>query len=164
MKLAASQERAEVWMKLAEEVAQESPCIRRQYGAVISDDSGYVVQGFNARMSNCCKGKVCIRDRYGTLNGERAELGAEIHAEQAVLIKYDYNSPLPVRFYLAGFAHGEQLLDENVYPCHSCALMIKYAGFRTVVIRSSSGLIVPVSIAQIIESRENAWSGPDLVI
>ena len=148
--------RIEPYYKIALKVAQESPCQRRKYGAVIGyADSISLVSACNARVTKCCDGNICVRERYGLSNGERTELGAEVHAEQAVLIDAPKRGDI---FVLAGWKIGPTaqtiLLGADSYPCLVCARMIKYAGYKWVYIKNEKEILEPIHIETIIEYRE----------
>jgi deoxycytidylate deaminase len=143
--------RIEPYYKIAQKAANESPCVRRQYGAVIAyDDFPTLVSATNARVTKACEG-ACIRERYGVVHGSRTELGAEVHAEQAALIDAPKKG---VAFILAGYKDDQELVGRNVYPCLVCARMIKYAGYTYVYMKNDEGQIEPISIYDIIEYRE----------
>lgn len=142
--------RIEPYYKVAKKRAKESPCLRRQYGAVIAYKDLPFVVGVNARVTHACDGGICVRTRYGIVHGSRTELGAEVHAEQAVLIEAPKQGEI---FVLAGFKDAKELTGEDVYPCLVCARMIKYAGYTYVYLNGGNGL-TPVSIYDIIEYRE----------
>src|ERR1044071_7006704 len=75
------------YFQIAEEHAESSPCVRRKYAALIGYKDGdhlWTVES-NNRQSKCCNNE-CSRTMYGFQNGERVEVGAEIHAETAALI------------------------------------------------------------------------------
>lgn len=143
--------RIEPYYKIAVKRAHESPCLRRQYGAVIGyDDLTLFVSGTNERVTKACDGGICVRERYGVVHGSRTELGAEVHAEQAVLIEAPKRGEI---FVIAGFKEEKELIGQDVYPCLVCARMIKYAGYTYVYLKDKLGL-TPVSIHDIIEYRE----------
>lgn len=144
------------------EQAKTSPCKRRKYGAIIltETENGKVdwTCGVNLRVSDCCNGDICVRDRYATSNGERAELGAEIHAEQSALV-LRRPAGRDIAFILAGLdKYGKELTMPSVFPCHVCALMIAHAGFKYVWMLFEPGVVEPISIYDIIEHREAGWS------
>lgn len=151
------------YFKFADEIARESPCVRRQYGCVIAwenetDGVNNWVGASNSRESDCCN-STCARNRFKTFHGERVELGAEIHAETAALIKYGSRRPddNPVILLVGYITNGKQLKGKDVMPCHVCAINIKFAGFKFIYVRDDDDTIIPVSIAEIIERRELEW-------
>ena len=146
------------YFRIADEEAKKSPCIRRQYGAVIvwpeGDFDNYVV-GANYRLSDCCNG-VCVRNTYNTFHGGRVELGAEVHAETAALIKYPGNKDNSLMV-LAGWIGDKMLTGSDVYACHTCSLNLKFAGFDYIYIRDDAGVITPVLVKDMIARREAEW-------
>lgn len=135
--------------------ALSSECVRRKYGAIIIDDFGNsVALGTNRRFGKYCSSTLCIRDYCKVPHGERVELGGEIHAEQAALVDWIKNPLQIYHILVTGWNHDGKLLDgiEN-YPCHVCAMMIKYAGFPTVWFPFGNE-ILPVSIDEILEFYE----------
>lgn len=146
------------FMQIAEETAKESPCVRRKYGAVITLGNMFLARAPNTRVGRCCDGDICIRDRYSSQHGSGIEIGAELHAEATVLLKYGSNKSELSSFYLAGYdKNGKLLTDEGVWPCHYCALMIKFSGFTHVIIRSINNELYHKSIDEIMESWEDGF-------
>jgi deoxycytidylate deaminase len=149
--------RLEPYFKIAEFEAHKSPCTRRQYGALITipstTDILYDVS-FNKRISPCCNGG-CVRDRVNTRHGGSVEIGGEIHAETSLLIETSHKGE--GYFILVGFENGHQLTNSNVYPCHSCAMALKFAGYNHIYIRDKNMTIIPVSVSDIIEYRMGEW-------
>jgi deoxycytidylate deaminase len=152
--------RLDPYFIIAEEVAKRSPCTRRQYGSVIAFNGPeiYWTGECNKRLSACCNG-VCARDTFNTKHGQRTEVGAEIHSEVAALIDTNLKAN-ESHFILVGFEKGHELRGSNVYPCHACALSIKYAGYRYIYIKNTDDFIVPISISEILKYREDEWE-PD---
>lgn len=145
---------------LAEEEAKKSPCIRGKYGALLAysgDDFRYCI-AHNERVSQrCCPKGACMRDRLCLMNGERTEVGAEIHAEVALLIRTGPRER-GTYFILTGFGRkGRPLYGKNVYPCHGCAIALKFAGFDYIYIRTSANSIEAVNVNEIILEREEEW-------
>jgi deoxycytidylate deaminase len=151
------------YFKIALEEAKKSPCVRRQYGAMIVYDwYGDVGDegtewnpwhlAHNARVTKQCD-EWCIRDRIPTSHGQNMERGAEIHAEQAALIKAGIHH-LHSYFIVVGIAHGKELLGVNSWPCHACAIMLKWAGYQYIWYKNAAGIIDSVSIIDVIKYRE----------
>lgn len=150
------------YFQIAVDESNKSPCSRRRYGCVITWEStsfdNFVV-GANYRMTDCCNGVACARTRFDTVHGARVEIGAEIHAETAALIRWgslpeDDSNPVVI---LVGFAGEKELRGSDVYPCHVCAVNLKFAGFKYIYIKDDDDTIIPVSISAIIERRELEW-------
>ena len=152
------------YFSVALEQAKQSPCVRRKYGAVIAStttDIFYVVAA-NYGISKCCGGGICARDMYEVGHGQRVEVGAEVHAEQSALIQWKGWDTTPYVFILAGWEGDKELFGTNVYPCHTCALMLKHAGFRHVYLKNLYKEVVPVSINAVIAFRELEWDTYDV--
>lgn len=155
--------RLEPYFTIAEIEAHKSPCVRRQYGAVIAEpnadfDTTFYYSSFNKRVSPCCDNNLCARDRVDTRHGGSTEIGGEIHAETSLLILRGMNRGY---FILVGFEKGEQLLGNNVLPCHACAMALKFAGYRYIYIRNEDKQIVPISIKEIMDIRIAEWEPVD---
>lgn len=150
----------EPYALIAEQTAKLSPCARRRFGAVIVYNGPDIdhVAAFNERLSNCCRGSSCVREHLSLYSMERVEVGAEIHAETAALILGGRKRPGDY-FILVGLTStGKHLTAPAVYPCHTCALNIKFAGYKNVFVKNTDGVLSPVSIARIIEYREQEYN------
>lgn len=155
----------EPYFTIAEEEAKKSPCVRRQYGAVIipalPNDFGHHT-GYNQRVTTCCN-NVCARDTHNLPTDGRhtsVEIGAEVHAETAAIINAGRSNCEDAVLVLAGYKGARELLWDDVWPCRVCALNIKYAGFKYIYVRNLKREITPISVAEIIEFREQDWE-PD---
>lgn len=155
-----------------QQTALKSPCTRRKYGVAIfamdkrTGDIFDAIYAENARVTDCCNGNACVRDRLGIKHAQSVEKGAEVHAEQAALIKWNAASALDWIFVIAGYGGGlypadrknsQELTGVNLYPCYTCARMIAYAGFPKVYLKNAEGNIESVSIRRIIHERELEW-------
>lgn len=152
----------EPYFELARIEAAKSPCIRRQYGAVLAS-KGNIIEyegAYNKRVSPCCNGNICARDRYQTRHGGSVEIGGEVHAETALMID-SHKGPLDRYMVLVGYEKGKELLGKNVYPCHSCAISVKYAGYKHIFIHNKQGVISPIAIDEVITSRIEEWEPND---
>lgn len=161
--------RLEPYFKIAQDEAKKSECVRRQYGALIVSEKPEIIYrtAANSRVSKCCGGNICARNRFNIESGRNVEVGAEIHAEIATLITWiasDFSDSSRLwnsKFILVGFDKGKELLGKTCYPCHACALAIKFAGFRYVYMFNEDRAITPYSISRIIAERELEWEPAD---
>jgi deoxycytidylate deaminase len=156
--------RLEPYFKIALDESKKSPCVRRHYGAMIVYDMyGDIGDegtewnpwhlAFNERVTNQCKDQ-CIRDRYRVKHGQNMERGAEIHAEQAALIKAGIHH-LHSYFIVVGTDNdGTELLGNDNLPCHACAVMLKWAGYSYIYHKTEDSIIQAIRITDIIEYRE----------
>lgn len=150
---------------IALETAKQSPCVRRKYGAVIASISNdiFYTAAANYRVSKCCDGDICVRDRFAVSNGQRVEIGGEVHAEQSALIRWTgFDIDAHWIFVIAGWSEGKQIYGRSCYPCHVCALMLKHAGFKHIYIKETTKEIVPISLNEIIAYRELEWETYDV--
>jgi dCMP deaminase len=116
----------EVWMSMAETIAQRSYDPRHRVGAVVvsGDNAQVLALGYNGNYAG------------GPNHVESTEPGCSgmIHAEINALLKLDYNNPKRKVMYL------------TLSPCRQCAKCIINAGIDEVVYlqeyRDSSGLDV----------------------
>lgn len=146
-------------------IAKRSECTRRKYGAVLHSASweektgiGIYAEGWNKRVTKCCNGGVCARDRLNIVHGTNTDAGAEIHAEQALLL--NARGTYGGNMYLAGYdAHGNVLHGFDAVPCYVCARMIKFAGINHVWLPSEDENTnwEPWSISGIMEKWEETW-------
>lgn len=137
-------------------IAKQSECTRRKYGAVIVDAEDRVIAiGHNKRVGNCCRG-ACVRDRLGIHHGMNTDAGAEIHAEQAALLNYDHQV-LAKTMYVAGLdSRGNPLANFENRPCYSCARMIAYVGLTWIYL-PIEGEWQAVNIYDVMENWEANW-------
>lgn len=111
------------FMRIAEEVATRSTCIRRRVGAVAVDPNHRILgTGYNGApmgMSHCTK-DTCIRTIKKIPSGQQLELCKAIHAEQNLVV------------YL-----GESLANATVYcttrPCTTCTKLLIGCGVKEIV-------------------------------
>lgn len=144
-------------IQLAREMALQSPCTRRKYGALITNGIDTIVTN-NQRVSKCCN-TVCVRDALGAYHGERTDVGAEVHAEQAALIRWSKPIDQYTEILIQGFYREQNIPGEGIflYPCHACAMMLKFAGFRYINM-TERDQIVSISVAEILEYWEDGWA------
>jgi dCMP deaminase len=111
------------WMKIAEDVANRSTCVRHNFGSVIVKDNIIVSTGFNGSPRNLphCIDTGCLRDKLGIKSGTMIEMCSGVHAEQNAIIRGD-----PLRM-------DGATLYINAKPCKTCAKMIINAGIKKVV-------------------------------
>jgi dCMP deaminase len=115
-------------MKIAEDVATRSTCLRRHVGAVIVKDKRILTTGYNGAPTGIthCTEETCLRIKYNVPSGERHELCRGLHAEQNAIIQAAY--------------HGVSLKGAQIYvthkPCSICTKMLINSGIHTFIFRS----------------------------
>jgi deoxycytidylate deaminase len=148
------------YFAIAASEASKSPCLRRKFGAVIVTPGTSIAYtaAHNERVGKCCGGNICARTRLQVQNGERTEVGGEIHAETAALIKHGLVKDKDTIIIVAGVdAYNNPIYGRITYPCHACAMAIKFVGIRYVYLLDSEDSILSVSINQILLEREAEW-------
>lgn len=113
------------FMRITREVARRSTCLRRKVGAILVKDKHILTTGYNGAPSGLphCAEVGCLRERFNTPSGERAELCRGLHAEQNAIIQ--------------AAVHGVQVPGATLYcttqPCSLCAKMLINAGVTRIV-------------------------------
>ena len=76
-------------MKLANEVASRTTCLRRAVGAVIVKDKRILATGYNGVPTGLahCAETGCLRQELGIPSGQRHEICRGLHAEQNAIIQ-----------------------------------------------------------------------------
>ncbi len=110
-------------MKIVNDVATRSTCLRRQIGALVVKNNVIVSTGYNGAPKGFphCLDVGCRRDKLNIASGERHEECVGVHAEQNALLQ-------------AGRDAESATLYVNAYPCKICAKLIINAGIIKVVI------------------------------
>lgn len=115
------------FMKIAEDVATRSTCLRRSVGAVIVKDKRILTTGYNGAPTGIehCTRETCLRIKFNVPSGERHELCRGLHAEQNAIIQAAY--------------HGVSVLGARIYvthqPCSICTKMLINSGIDTFIYR-----------------------------
>lgn len=112
------------FMKIAQEVATRSTCLRHHVGAVIVKDRRILATGYNGAPQGIrhCGEVGCLREERGVPSGERHELCRGLHAEQNAVIQ--------------AALHGIAVADADLYtthqPCSLCAKILINAGIKEI--------------------------------
>ncbi len=113
------------FMRIAQEVARRSTCLRRSVGALVVLNKRILSTGYNGAPSGLphCGETGCLRDELNVPSGERHELCRGMHGEMNALLQ--------------GARHGIRLeggpLYSTLVPCSLCAKMIINTGIVRVV-------------------------------
>ncbi|NGM17587.1 deoxycytidylate deaminase [Xiamenia xianingshaonis] len=115
----------EYFMKLANEVATRTTCLRRTVGAVIVKDKRILATGYNGAPSGLrhCAETGCLRQQLGIPSGQRSEICRGLHAEQNAIVQ-------AARY---GIDIAGASIYVNTQPCVICAKMIINAGITEVI-------------------------------
>ncbi len=115
----------EYFMKLANEVATRTTCLRRAVGAVIVKDRRILATGYNGVPTGLahCSEVGCLRQQLGVPSGQRQEICRGLHAEQNAIIQ--------------AARYGISITGACIYittqPCITCAKMLVNAGIEEIV-------------------------------
>lgn len=118
----------EYFMKIAQEVAKRSTCLRRHVGAVLVMDKRILATGYNGVPTGIehCSERGCIREQQNVPSGQRHELCRGLHGEMNVLLQ-------AARY---GIKIDGATLYSTTYPCSMCAKMAINAGITQIVCSS----------------------------
>jgi dCMP deaminase len=115
----------EYFMRIAQEVAKRSTCLRRSVGALVVLNKRILSTGYNGAPSGLphCAETGCLRDELNIPSGERHELCRGMHGEMNALLQ--------------GARHGIRLEGGTLYstlvPCSLCSKMLINTGIVRVV-------------------------------
>jgi dCMP deaminase len=112
------------FMKIAQEVATRSTCLRRQVGAVVVKDRRILATGYNGAPQGIrhCGEVGCLREEQEVPSGERHELCRGLHAEQNSVIQAA----------LHGVSVANAMLYSTHKPCSLCAKILINAGINEI--------------------------------
>jgi dCMP deaminase len=138
----------EYYLGIALAVAKKSPCLKKQYGAVIVNNEEIISTGYNGPVrgeSHCshCTKIDCNKDEAEYLTCR------SVHAEQNAIISASRKEMLGSTLYLAGYKTGKEAFElQDVEPCEICLRLIKNAGINKIVtnngvlyIRDQNGIL-----------------------
>jgi dCMP deaminase len=126
------------FLDIAHRCAQQGTCLRRNFGAVLVDQSGTIIStgysGAPRGVLDCTKRKTCWREVNNIPSGQNYERCFSVHAEQNALIQAGKKARGGT-MYISGFdvKTGEY---ERAMPCFLCAKMILNAEISRVVIQT----------------------------
>lgn len=115
----------EYFMKLANEVATRTTCLRRGVGALIVKERRILATGYNGVPTSLrhCDVTGCLRQQLGVPSGQRHEICRGLHAEQNALLQ--------------AARYGINIEGASIYittqPCVVCAKMLINAGISEII-------------------------------
>ena len=115
----------EYFMKIANDAATRTTCLRRGVGCVIVKDNRILATGYNGVPSGLrhCAETGCLREKLGVPSGQRHEICRGLHAEQNAIIQ--------------AAKYGIDIQGSKIYvntqPCVVCAKMIINAGIEEII-------------------------------
>jgi dCMP deaminase len=126
----------EYFMRIAQEVARRSTCLRRSVGALVVLNKRILSTGYNGAPSGLphCAETGCLREQLKVPSGQRHELCRGMHAEMNALLQ--------------GARHGIRLEGGTLYsthvPCSLCSKMI----INTGLVRAVAAVDYPDTFAR----------------
>ena len=146
-------ERELYYCQLARAVAERGTCLRRRYGAVITNGSmtevvstGYA--GAPRGTDNCIDLGSCLRMELGVEPGSRYELCRSVHAEMNAIIHAARREMIGGRLFLAGVAAETGELKSDADACRLCKRVIINAGITWVYVLVSPDVFRRISVEE----------------
>ncbi|RLG57944.1 MAG: hypothetical protein DRN83_00480 [Hadesarchaea archaeon] len=140
----------EYYLGIAKSVCQRSPCIRRQFGAIVVKNDVVVATGYNgpARGVVNCMDVGCLKDELNLPHYSGYEACDAVHAEENSIINAARHgaSVLGGTLYLYGQNFGDSTPIEG-RPCERCKRAIINAGIKEVVTKRPDGRIVKTKVS-----------------
>lgn len=142
----------EYFINIAQAISKRATCLRRTYGAVITNNNIIISTGYNGSpcgSSNCCDIGYCKRDALAVPKGERYELCEAVHAEQNAVINGDPVKMAGGTIYVAGQNADATLASGE--PCLICRRMIANARINRVVYLDKTGELVTIAAKDLLK-------------
>lgn len=126
------------YLDVAEVIAKNKRCIRRNYGAIIVKNDQILATGYNGaprQSMNCTDIKKCKRQQLNLKSGSNYELCRSVHAEQNCIINASRDEMMGSTLYLVGKEYKTDEYIRNIDCCSICKRMIINAGISLVIVR-----------------------------
>jgi len=135
----------EYYLGIAEAVCKRSPCIRRQFGAIIVKEDAIVSTGYNGPprgVINCTEAG-CLKDEMDLPHYRQYQFCTAVHAEENAVI----NAARHGARVLGGnlYLYGQEYETEDTFegrPCDRCKRTLINAGIEELVTKNAEGTIV----------------------
>lgn len=142
----------EYFINIAQAISKRATCLRRTYGAVITNNNIIISTGYNGSpcgLGNCCDIGYCKRDALAVPKGQRYELCEAVHAEQNAVINGDPVKMAGGTIYVAGQNADGTLASGE--PCLICRRMIANARISRVVYLDKDGQLVTITAQDLLK-------------
>jgi dCMP deaminase len=150
----------EYYLQIAKAVSQRSPCIRRQFGAIIIKDDVIVSTGYNgpARGVINCIEVGCLKDEMNLPHYSEYENCPAIHSEENCIINAARHGANVLNgiMYVCGKNFGDDSVTESK-PCERCRRAIINAGIREVVTIDNKGKIKRYDVKDWVEEDSKTY-------
>ncbi len=141
----------EYYLGIAEAVCKRSPCIRRQFGAIVVKNDAVVSTGYNgpARGVVNCLQVGCLKDELDLPPYKGYDHCPGVHAEENAVINAARHgiSVLGGTLYL----YGQEFETGDVFegkPCDRCKRAIINAGIEKVITKRPDGTILKKDVEE----------------
>jgi len=128
------------FIDIARSVSRRATCLRRKYGAVITNANNIVSTGYNGAprgMRDCLEEGKCTRKMLDIPHGQRYELCHSVHAEANAIIRASMHELDGATIYISGVDEKGSECDSA--PCMMCKRMILNARISLVVYSDGKG-------------------------
>jgi len=140
----------EYYLDIAKSVCLRSPCVRRQFGAIVVEEDVVVSTGYNgpARGVVNCLDIGCLKDELNLPPYSGYESCIGVHAEENAVINAARHgaSVLGGILYIFGRDYKDGSIAE-ARPCERCKRVLINAGIREVVTKRPDGSIAKIDVA-----------------
>lgn len=141
----------EYYLGIAKAVCKRSPCIRRQFGAIIVKDDVIVSTGYNGPprgVVNCTE-VGCLKDERDVPHYRNYEWCMAVHAEENAVINAarQGTSVLNGKLYL----YGREYKTDEVFegrPCDRCKRTLINAGIKEVITKRPDGTVLKKDVEE----------------
>jgi len=141
----------EYYLEISKAVCLRSPCVRRQFGAIIVREDVVISTGYNgpARGVVNCMEVGCLKDELDLPHYSGYDYCPGVHAEENCIINAARHgaSVLGGTLYLYGQNFGDSSPIEGK-PCDRCKRAIINAGIKEVVTKKSDGSVAKTDVAE----------------
>lgn len=120
----------EYYLGVAKAISKGSPCLRRQYGAIIVKNDEIIATGYNGVPRGELHCDICTRAHRTEHNTNDYSDCRSVHAEMNAMISAARRNMIGATLYLAGFQDEQSIKSE---PCEVCNRIIKNAGIIKIV-------------------------------
>lgn len=142
--------KAEYYLGIAKAVCLRSPCIRRQFGAIVVREDVVISAGYNgpARGVVNCLEVGCLKDELDLPHYSGYDYCPGVHAEENCIINAARHgaSVLGGTLYLYGQQFGDSAPIEGK-PCDRCKRAIINAGIKEVVTKKPDGSVATAKVS-----------------
>ncbi len=140
----------EYYLGIAKAVCKRSPCIRRQYGAIVVKEDAVVSTGYNgpARGVINCLQAGCLKDEKDVPAYQGYDWCNAVHAEENAVINAARHGVQVLGGTL--YLYGQEFETEKTFegrPCDRCKRTLINAGIEEVITKNEEGTIIKKDVS-----------------